>query len=120
MASGPSHLPHGDLRLPAPLRRLLTAVVGGFVALTVAGVVVLWPPPRASGIGQAGRPDLGTPVQLVDATVTAAPVVACRSALPGVALICRAVCARLDSGPAQGEVRTLDIPERHGQPDVRA
>jgi hypothetical protein len=62
------------LRLPEPLRRLLAGVVGAFVLATLVALVVLWPPPaprdRTGG--------LGTPVDLVDATVTAAPVVPCR------------------------------------------
>ena len=62
---------------------------------------------------------LGTPVDLVNATVTAAPVVPCRSALPGVDLVCRDVTARLDSGPEKGESTTLDITESPDQPTLR-
>ena len=93
---------------------MLAGVVGGFVVATLIGLVVLWPPPtprdRTGG--------LGTPVDLVKATVTAAPVVACRSALPGVALVCRDVTARLDSGPEKGNTTTLDITESPDQPTL--
>jgi uncharacterized membrane protein len=102
------------LRLPEPLRRLLAGVVGAFLLATLIGLVVLWPPPtprdRTGG--------LGTPVDLVNATVTAAPVVPCRSALPGVSLVCRDVTARLDSGPEKGDTTTLDITESPDQPTL--
>ena len=75
---------------------------------------MLWPPPaprdRTGG--------LGTPVDLVNATVTAAPVVPCRSALPGVDLVCHDVTARLDSGPEKGGTTTLDITESPDQPTL--
>jgi len=113
--SSPS-TPEVPLRLPVPLRRMLGAVVGLFVVATLVGLIVLWPPPsprdRSAG--------LGTRVDLVDATVTAAPVVPCRSALPGVALTCRDVTARLDSGPEKGQTTTLDITEGPDQPTLRA
>jgi uncharacterized membrane protein len=89
-------------------------VVGAFLLATLIGLVVLWPPPtprdRTGG--------LGTPVDLVNATVTAAPVVPCRSALPGVDLVCRDVTARLDSGPEKGQTTTLDITESPDQPTL--
>ena len=105
----------GALRLPERLRRILAGAVGLFVAATVVGVVVMWPPPTPRDRTGA----LGTRVDLVDATVTAAPVVPCRSALPGVALVCRDVTARLDSGPEKGESTTLDITESPDQPTLR-
>lgn len=103
------------LRLPAPLRRLLIGVVGALLLATLVGLLVLWPPPtpRDRTVG------LGTPVDLVNATVTAAPVVPCRSALPGVDLVCRDVTARLDSGPEKGGTTTLDITESPDQPTLR-
>ena len=112
------HVSSSDLFLPPPLRRLLAGVVGLFVVATLLGLVVLWPP-ADGGVDRFGRPDLGTPVDLVDATVTAAPVVPCRSALPGVALTCRDVTARLDSGPEKGQSTTLDITEGPDQPTLR-
>ncbi|MDP1804197.1 MAG: hypothetical protein Q8K72_03435, partial [Acidimicrobiales bacterium] len=96
---GPPPASDAPLRLPEPLRRLLGGVVGAYLLATLVGLVVLWPPPTPRD-----RPGgLGTPVDLVNATVTAAPVVPCRSALPGVDLVCRDVTARLDSGPETGE-----------------
>ncbi|MGH9266527.1 MAG: YibE/F family protein, partial [Acidimicrobiales bacterium] len=119
MTAGPhDHLSSADLRLPPPLRRLLAGVVGIFVVATVAGLIVLWPPPSGSAAGGTG-PDLGTPVDLVDGTVTAAPVVPCRSALPGVDLTCRDVTVRLDSGPEEGQTTTLDVTEGPDQPTLR-
>ena len=113
---GPPPSPsEGTLRLPEPLRRIVAAVVGLFVVATLVGLVVMWPPPtprdRSAG--------LGTPVDLIEATVTGAPVVPCRSALPGVALVCRDVTARLDSGPEKGQTTTLDITESPDQPTLR-
>ena len=91
-------------------------MVGVFVLATVVGLVVLWPPPsprdRSAG--------LGSPVDLVDGTVTAAPVVPCRSALPGVDLVCRDVTVRLAEGPEAGQSTTLDITESPDQPTLRA
>src|SRR5215213_1584162 len=84
------------------------------VLASVIGLVVLWPPPSPKD-RTAG---LGTPVDLVNATVTAAPVVPCRSALPGVALVCREVTARLESGPEKGDTTTLDITESPDQPTL--
>src|SRR5215213_3514838 len=86
------------------------------VLASVIGLVVLWPPPSPKD--RTGG--LGTPVDLVDATVTAAPVVPCRSALPGVALVCRDVTARLDSGPEKGQSTALHITESPDQPTLRA
>lgn len=57
---------------------------------------------------------------LVDATVVAAPVVPCQSALPGVRLTCRDVTARLESGPEKGQTTSLDITEGPDQPTLRA
>lgn len=120
MSSGPDHLSSSDLRLPAQLRRILAVVVGIFVAATLVGLVVLWPP-GDGGLDPSDRSlNLGTPVALVNATVTAAPVVPCRSALPGVALTCRDVTARLDSGPEKGGTTALDITEGPDQPTLRA
>ena len=102
------------LRLPRPLRRALFGAVGLFILATLVGLVALWPPPTPKD--RSGG--LGTPVDLVRATVTAAPVVPCRSALPGVALVCRDVTARLDSGPEKGQTTTLDITESPDQPTL--
>jgi uncharacterized membrane protein len=119
LSSGHPHLSASDLRLPPPLRRLLAGVVGAFLVSTLIGVVVLWPPAQES-LDRPSQVELGTPVTLVDATVTAAPVVPCRSALPGVALTCRAVTARLDEGPEKGQSTVLDITEGPDQPTLRA
>lgn len=118
MTAGPhDHLSSADLRLPPTLRRWLAGVVGLFVLATIAGLVILWPPP--SGSERPGL-DLGTPVDLVNGTVTAAPVVPCRSALPGFELTCRDVTVRLDGGPEKGQTTTLDITEGPDQPTLRA
>jgi len=90
-------------------------VVGLFVVATLVGLVLLWPPPTPAD--RTGG--LGTPVDLVDATVTAAPAVPCRSALPGVALVCRDVSARLDEGPEKGGSTSLHITESPDQPTLR-
>ncbi len=123
MAPGSDHhspdLRSSDLRLPAELRRVLAAVVGVFLLATVVGLVVLWPPATTSSRLGAGA-DLGTPVDLVNATVLAAPAVPCQSAVPGTALTCREVTARLDSGPEKGQTTVLDITEGPDQPTLRA
>jgi len=94
---------------------LLAGVVGAFVLATVAGLVVLWPPPAPRDRTGA----LGTKVDLFDATVTAAPIVPCRAALPGAALVCRDVTARLSGGPEKGQSTTLNITESPDQPTLR-
>jgi uncharacterized membrane protein len=104
------------LRLPDPLRRALAGVVGVFVLATVLGLIVLWPPP----VPKDRTGGLGTPVDLVNATVTAAPQVPCRSGLPGAPLVCRDVTARLTSGPEKGQSTTLEITESPDQPTLRA
>ena len=116
MTAGQPHLSSSDLRLPPALRRLLAGVVGVFVVATLAGLVVLWPPSTTIRLGGA---DLGTPVDLVNATVLAAPVVPCGSALPGMTLTCRDVTARLDNGPEKGQTASLDITEGPDQPTLR-
>lgn len=118
MSSGHGHLTSSDLRLPAHLRRLLAGVVGFLMAATLLGVVLLWPP-ADGGLDRPSQADLGTPVTLVDATVTAAPVVPCRSTLPGAALTCREVTVRLDEGPEKGRTTVLDITEGPDQPTLR-
>jgi uncharacterized membrane protein len=104
------------LRLPDPLRRALAGVVGVFVLATVLGLIVLWPPP----VPKDRTGGLGTPVDLVNARVTAAPQVPCRSGLPGAPLVCRDVTARLTSGPEKGQSTTLEITESPDQPTLRA
>lgn len=108
-----SALPVG--RLPSPLRWILTGVVALLVMTTLAGLVLLWPPPpvhdRSGG--------LGTPVDLVNATVTAAPVVPCQGGLPGRTLVCRKVTAHLDTGPEKGTETVLDVTEGPDQPTFR-
>ncbi len=96
---------------------MLAGAVGLFILATAIGLVVLWPP--SSSLRLSGE-NLGTPVDLVDATVVAAPVVACPSALPGLSLTCRDVTARLDSGPEKGQTAVLDITEGPDQPTLRA
>lgn len=118
-AGSHDHLSSEDLRLPPSLRRVLAGLVGVFVLATIAGLVVLWPPPDGSRADGPGL-NLGTPVDLVNGTVTAAPVVPCRSALPGVELTCRDVSVRLDSGPEEGQTTILDVTEGPDQPTLRA
>ena len=104
----PPSLPlRGALRLPPPLRRLLAGVVGVFVlAAVISGGAV------AAALAEGSHRRRGHAVDLVDATVTAAPVVPCRSALPGVALVCRDVTARPQERAGKGPV---DHPGYHGE-----
>jgi uncharacterized membrane protein len=95
---------------------VLAAAVGVFALATVVALVVLWPPQSPRDRSAA----LGTPVDLIDGVVTAAPVVPCRSALPGVDLVCRDVTVRLSEGPEKGQSTTLDITESPDQPTLRA
>jgi uncharacterized membrane protein len=119
LAEGSHHLSSSDLRLPVELRRLLAAVVGLVVIATAAGLVALWPP-ASPGADRSGGFDLGTPVDLIDGRIVAAPVVPCSSALPGAALTCREVTVRLDTGPERGQTVTLDFTEGPDQPTLRA
>ncbi len=90
-------------------------LVGALVLVTVVGLILLWPPP----VAQDRTGGLGTPVDLVNATVTAAPVVPCQGGLPGVLLVCRDAVARLDTGPEKGQSTTLNITEGPDQPTLR-
>ena len=94
---------------------MLVGVVGALVLATVVGLIVLWPPP----VAQDRTGGLGTPVDLVNATVTAAPVVPCQGGLPGALLVCRDAVARLDTGPEKGQSTTLNITEGPDQPTLR-
>lgn len=115
MAHSHGDLTSQDLRLPPRLRRVLAAVVAGFVLATLVGAVVLWPPATRHG----SNPDLGTPVDLVNATVTAAPIVPCNTGLNTLNVTCRKVTARLDTGPERGRTTDLDITEGPDQPTFR-
>lgn len=102
-------------RLPERLRWILGAVVGAFLLGSIAGLVLLWPPPVAHD--RSGG--LGTPVDLVNATVTGAAVVPCQGGFPGATVVCREVVARLDSGPERGQSTTLSITEGPDQPTLK-
>jgi uncharacterized membrane protein len=103
----------GPLRLPVKLRRVLVAIVGLFVVATTVGVIELWPP----RVYRAPT-DFGTPVTLVNGTVTASPVVPCNGAQPGLN-VCRSVTVRLTGGPERGQTQTLDVTETPDQPSFR-
>ena len=106
----------GDLSLPPHLRRILVASIGAFMVATVVGLVVLWPPATAKGRQTS---ELGTPVQLVNARVTASTLVPCGSTLPGPNLVCRSVTVKLDQGPERGTTTVLDITDSPDQPTLR-
>jgi uncharacterized membrane protein len=106
----------GDLSLPPQLRRILVVSIGAFMVATVVGLVVLWPPATATG---QPAPELGTPVQLVNAKVTASALVPCGSTLPGPNLVCRSVTVKLDQGPEKGTTTVLDITDSPDQPTLR-
>lgn len=93
----------------------MAGVVGAFMVATVLGLVLLWPPP----VVQDRSGGLGTPVDLVNGRVTAAPVVPCQGGLPGRALVCRKVEVHLDSGPEKGQSTILDVTEGPDQPTFR-
>lgn len=82
---------------------------------TVVAVIVLWPPktrpPTKSGVG--------TPVALIDATVSAASVVPCGHPVPGMRLACREVTARLDGGPEKDQTTTLELSQSPDEPLLR-
>ncbi|MCB1002834.1 MAG: YibE/F family protein [Acidimicrobiales bacterium] len=92
-ASGPS---------PAQVRRGLNWLVGGVAALTLIGVVVLWP--RGAG------PDLRASTQglvYVDATVTAVDSQSCTDVDEQLETECQAVTVRLTSGPRDNDLATF-------------
>lgn len=100
--------------------------MGAFVLATLVGLVVLWPPSTrgAGGSGSAGggagdSGGLGSPITLVNARVTATPVVPCATGLPAPNLVCRKVTVRLSQGPEKGQSTVLDITESPDQPTLR-
>jgi len=101
------------LRLPVKLRRVLVAIVGIFVIATAVGLVELWPPKV-----YRAKTDVGTPVTLVNGTVTASPVVPCKQTRPG-PNVCRSVAVRLTGGPERGRTQILDVTETPDQPSFR-
>lgn len=110
---GSSSSPTG--RLPDGLRRLLVLVVAASVVATIVGLVVLWPPPVVRDRSAA----LGSQVLLVNGTVSAAPVVPCRSGLPRKDLVCREATVALRTGPEKGGTTILAITEGPDQPTLR-
>jgi len=82
---------------------------------TLAGLVLLWPPPPV----QDRSGGLGPPVDLFNASVTSAVVVPCNGGLPGRQLVCRDVTAHLDAGPEKGSTTTLNVTEGPDQPTFR-
>jgi uncharacterized membrane protein len=101
---------------PAPpaLRHLLTAVVAGFIALTLLGVVLLWPQHRSRG-----RPrSMGPPVQLVNATVDKITSGPCIGSPPELDTHCMHADLRVTSGPDKATHTQIEIGESADQPTL--
>jgi uncharacterized membrane protein len=109
MGSHPA-LVHGtaeDIEAPPRARQLLTAALVPVVALTIAGLVVLWPEGERGGAARS----LGFDTQLVNGTVADVEEVPCGGTAPEDGILCRSHQVRLTGGPDAGETISLEIPE---------
>lgn len=103
---------------PAPpaLRRLLIGAVAVFLALTLAGVIVLWPKHRTRS-----RPrSMGLPVQLVNATVNKVTAGPCVGSPPEMDTHCVNADLRITSGPDNGQRTQIEVGESADQPLLHA
>ncbi|MFP3907877.1 MAG: YibE/F family protein [Acidimicrobiales bacterium] len=107
MAHGHSHVPDDTdpSVLTSPRAR---AVVWGALALvaavTVAGLVLLWPREQVS-VGL----DVGFGEELVDATVNRVELVPCSGAGDAPAVRCEQISARVTSGSPRGQTATFEL-----------
>lgn len=93
------------------VRRFLAVAVVVFAAVTVFGVVALWPPRPQT------RPDqLGGNVKLVDATITTTHPEACPGVPEGTPSPCRYLEARITSGVDRGNRIRIEVTEGPDQP----
>ncbi|HMK12343.1 MAG TPA: YibE/F family protein [Acidimicrobiales bacterium] len=89
----------------AQVRRILVLIAVGLGALTVLGLIVLWPRGSAPNL----RPP-GASVEYVDATVLTVNRSTCGSAESEAPQDCQSVTARVSSGRNKGDTASFQIP----------
>ncbi|QGG96613.1 YibE/F family protein [Actinomarinicola tropica] len=92
-----------DLATPA-VRRTLVVVLAAVAALTVAGLLVLWPDDDV-----AVETDTGFAVELVDATVTRIELVPCSGVGEAETVRCERITSRVTSGPTSGTDASFEL-----------
>jgi len=99
---------------PAPpgLRRLLIGAIAVFFALTLAGVVALWP----KHVVRQRPSSLGPAVRLINGTVTAVKAARCNGSPPEMESRCIHADVHLTSGPDAGTTTTLEIGQSADEP----
>jgi uncharacterized membrane protein len=97
---------HAAFRVGHRTRRILYGVTGALAALTVAGLVVLWPSGRDVSAPEA----LGLTSKIYDAAVVDATVDRCSYATADVPDQCREVNIRMEQGPDKGLVVHQEFP----------
>ncbi len=93
--------------------RGLLAVVAPLAALTLIGLIVLWP---RDGVPDRS-PRLGLPAQLVNATVTGVETRPCGGG-PATASQCQTAAVRVTSGPDEGQTVDLELTVGPGNPSL--
>jgi uncharacterized membrane protein len=114
MAHAPDELEDGGLG-PLLAHRILVAVVAAAVVATVAGLVVLWPSGRDTGISRF----LGAPARLDDAMVREVRTAPCPGGGEGLGERCRSAAVELTTGPDRGTVVDLESTAGPGTPKLR-
>ena len=99
---------------PLLAHRVLVAVVALAVVATLAGLALLWPAGRDTGIGQF----LGAPAELDSARVRAVRTVPCAGTEEAQGVRCRSASVELTTGADAGTVVEIEASEGPGAPQL--
>ncbi|MBK9180052.1 MAG: YibE/F family protein [Acidimicrobiales bacterium] len=121
MGGGHAHShSHGDGHepelAPSAARRALLVAAAAVGALTLLGLVLLWP----RGEADADLGELGFPAQLVDATVTSVREGPCQGTAPSDGVVCDEIEARITNGPTEGDVAAFELAPGASNPGLAA
>lgn len=105
---------HAELQVALPVRRGLAVVAGALAALTVLGLVLLWP----GGDVRRDVNDLGFTRDLYDAKVEALRTGPCEGTSADDDVTCTVARVRLQQGPDRGERVELDLTTNGAGPEV--